>query len=170
MTSPAEAAALALSLSLLSWGAASPQAASPTQPSPVISIFAGGNYGPGGWMLDIDSKWRMKTKMIGESDSRARTRQLTSEEREGLLKALASLPKEKSHYYFGKTIVTDASVQFYLAVGVGKEQSRYTVMDPLYEDRDRPELQPILAAMRSLRGLFKSTVAHVPPVVEPRPN
>ena len=162
--------AVALVLSFLAWGQVPPQPETPNQPCPVISIFAGGNNGPGGWMLDIDPKWRMKTRMIGESGDMARTRQLTSEEQGRVLKALASLPKEQTHHYFGNTMIVDASVQFSLSVGVGKDVRRYTVMDPLYEDRDRPELQPILAAMRSLRSLFPSTVAHKPPVVEASPK
>ena len=140
------------------------------QPAPVVSVFAGGNYGPGGWVLDIDPQWRLKTRMIGESDAGSRTRLLTREEQRKLLELLAALPTERMRYHVGKTVVIDASVSFALTVGLAKEARRYVVMDPLYEEKDRPELKPILNALHFLRGLFKSPTAHHPPLLEGSPK
>ena len=132
--------------------------------TPEVSAFVGGNLGPGWWTVDIDPKRAIKVKSLSDRDGRNPSRQLTTEEQETLSRLISALPTKRLHYNFGTYVVIDATVEFSLTVGTGKEARRYTILDPCEKGVVRSEVEPVLQVLTFLRGLVSSEKAHKVPV------
>jgi hypothetical protein len=132
---------------------------------PVVSVFAGGTFGPGWWTLEIDRSGMLKTSVVGGSESHSPSRHITGEEQDRLLDLLGHLPTGQAKYSFGRSY-SDVSVDFLLRVDTGKAMRQYYVTSSLEEDASRPEVRPILAALHFLHSLVSTKGAIPPPPME----
>jgi hypothetical protein len=147
----------------VSSGQTSPPASPPS--TPAVSIFVGGNFGPGWWTLDIDSRSRMKAKLVDGLDEPDPRRSLNRRERERLSYLLKDLPRSKARYSFLGPDYIDVTITFDLTVGTGVEARRYILNDTFADHAGSPELVPILKVMHFLHSLLGSQRVHLPPPV-----
>src|SRR5262245_18134640 len=78
---------------------------------PAVSMFVGGNNGPGWWTLKIDDIGSFR---VGPSGPR---RHLTKAQRARLLELLSKLPHDRRVYDYSGPIYVDVTVLFDLTVG-----------------------------------------------------
>jgi hypothetical protein len=147
---------------LMLLGAASSAATTEAISLPAISIFAGGNFGPGWWTLDIDGTGAFATAR----GCSPRRRRLTEQQRQALSSLVSALPRDKPSFRFLGPSYIDVTVEFRLTVGRGTEQRRYVLNDTFADYSNHPQIRDVLAAMQFLRTLCDSTEAHVPPVMD----
>jgi hypothetical protein len=132
------------------------------QTIPAISMFVGGNFGPGWWTLDIDEKGLFSP----DASESAPRRRMTEPERQVLAGLLSSLPRDRPAYGFVGPTYVDATVEFRLTIGKGPSQRRYVVNDTFAGYGAHPEVKDVLRLMHFLRTLVESKGAHVPPSIE----
>jgi hypothetical protein len=129
---------------------------------PAISMFAGGNFGPGWWTLDIDEKGSFNAYADGSD----RRRHLTEPQRAVLLALLSALPRDRSNQRLVGPSYIDVTVEFRLTIGKGPSQQRYVVNDTFADYGRHPEVKEILGLMHFLRTLVDTKEAHVPPPID----
>ena len=158
---------LAGAVSLILAGVSAGQAPGPESPprSPTISMFVGGNFGPGWWSMNIDSRSRMKATLVDGLDGTDPRRTLSAQEREKLLELLKDLPRTKERYAFLGPDYVDVTITFDLTVGSGREARRYVLNDSFVDYAGHPEIRPTLKVMHFLHSLTESKRVHLPPPV-----
>jgi hypothetical protein len=129
---------------------------------PAISMFAGGNFGPGWWTLDIDDEGSFSAY----PDGSGRRRRLTEPQREALFAVLSALPRDRATYSFVGPSYIDITVAFRLMIGKGAFQQRYVVNETFADYGSHPEVKQVLRVMHFLRTLLDSKEAHVPPPID----
>ena len=139
---------------------AAPAATPPT--TPALSMFVGGNFGPGWWTLDIDEKGLFSP----DASASAPRRRITEPQRQELVGLLSSLPRDRPAYSFVGPSYIDATVEFRLTIGKGASKRRYVVNDTFTEYEAHPEVREVLRLMHFLRTLVETKGAHVPPSIE----
>jgi hypothetical protein len=147
-----------LALSAPGVRAAAPPTPGHESPGLWVSVFAGGNFGPGWWWLEVTRPSQGRALVRG---SEVLQRQLTPDEERTLSRLLAALP-QSGKLEFG-TAYVDVTTIFQLRVKGSKGWRTYSVTNTLERDARRPEVQPILRLLQFLYGLLGQTDATRPP-------
>jgi hypothetical protein len=146
-------------MSLLVGARAAPPAKPELAPADLwISVFAGGNFGPGWWSLEI-TRPRQGRPRVSAGDTLQR--ELTPDEERTLSRLVAALP-QAGKLEFG-TAYIDVSTIFDLRVKGSKGWRRYSVTNTLEKDAGKAEIQPILRLLQFLYGLLGPTDRTPPP-------
>jgi hypothetical protein len=144
-------------------GASAGGASQPEFPS--ITMSAGGNLGPGWWILEISRNANLRSSSFDETELPNPERALTSWERQRLISLVRRLPRKKPEYEFLGPSGIDVTVAFELSVRVGKEKWEYLINDSFREGGGQAEITAILRLMHFLRALVPGSKAHTPPPI-----
>jgi len=123
-----------------------------------VSVFAGGNFGPGWWYVDVA---RPADGKLVVSGSELLKRRLTPDEERTLASLVAALSPNR-RLSFGIAYI-DITTTFELRVKSHDGWRTYSVTSDLGHDADKKEVQAILRVLHFLYGLLGSSEATRPP-------